>query len=257
MQAKRVRRRPRTLDGRRLQAAAHAPPLRPAIDSRSFEARAGGIGSLTPDAARANWTTDVTLSEFVMTAILLAGPSVEPITLAEAKTHLRVDTAAEDTLIQSLIMASRLHIEAALDVALITQSWRIRRDAWPSSGIIDLPLRPVQSVSSIKVYSDEATSDTLDTTAITLDGHANPARIIWNSRSPVPTSPLIANGVEINLVAGFGDAEADVPQPIRHALLLLVAHWYEHRDPVEIGAIASPIPLAVSGLLAPYRRRHL
>jgi uncharacterized phiE125 gp8 family phage protein len=64
-----------------------------------------------------------------MANILLSGPSVEPITLADAKSHLRVDTSAEDTLIQSLIMASRLHIEAALDLALITQSWRFRLDS--------------------------------------------------------------------------------------------------------------------------------
>ena len=50
---------------------------------------------------------------------------------------------------------------------------------------------------------------------------------------------MVANGVEIDFVAGHGDAPADVPPPIRQALLLLIAHWYEHREPVEIGATKS------------------
>ena len=192
-----------------------------------------------------------------MTTVLLSGPIVEPITLAEAKAHLRVDTSAEDTLIQSLIMASRLHIEAALDLALITQSWRIRRDAWPSSRTLVLPLRPVQSLTTVKLHSDHETSETLDATDFILDGYANPARLVWRGNGVAPAPGLAANGIEIDLVAGFGAAASDVPQPIRHALLLLVAHWYENREPVDIGAAATAIPPAVSELLAPYRRRKL
>ncbi len=192
-----------------------------------------------------------------MSTLLLSGPAVEPISLAEAKAHLRVDASAEDTLIQSLIMASRLHIEAALDLALVTQSWRYRRDIWPANGIIDLPLRPAQSVTSIKIYKDRSTADTLDADAFVLDGDGNPARLVWQGGVTIPHSPLVANGIEIDLIAGFGDIPSDVPQSIRHALLLLVAHWYENREPVEIGAAVLPIPLAVSSLLAPYRRRTL
>lgn len=192
-----------------------------------------------------------------MANILLAGPSVEPITLTEAKSHLRVDSDAEDTLIQSLIMASRLHIEAALDLALITQSWRLRLDTWPRSRTLALPLRPVQELIAVKVHADDDTIDTLDADDFILDGSPNPARLVWRGTGTAPVSPLSANGIEIDLVAGYGDAPSDVPQPIRQALLLLVAHWYENREPVEIGATATIIPGSVSALLSLYRRRRL
>ena len=192
-----------------------------------------------------------------MANILLSGPSVEPITLTDAKSHLRADTSAEDTLIQSLIMASRLHIEAALDLTLITQSWRLRLDSWPRSGTLVLPLRPVEELTAVRVHVDDDTIETLDVDDFILDGTPNPARLVWRGTGTAPLSPIAANGIEIDFVAGYGDAPSDVPQPIRQALLLLVAHWYENREPVEIGATATVIPGSVSSLLSLYRRRRL
>lgn len=192
-----------------------------------------------------------------MATKLLAGPTVEPITLTEAKTHLRVDSSAEDTLIQSLIMASRLHIEAALDLALITQTWRFQLDRWPRARSLNLPLRPVQTLTTARVFNSEDESEVLDNAAFILDGTANPARLILSGRTSLPVPDRAANGIEIDFIAGYGDAPTDVPQPIRQALLLLTAHWYEHREPVEIGASATSIPATVSELLAPYRRRRL
>ncbi len=192
-----------------------------------------------------------------MATTLLVGPIVEPITLADAKAHLRVDSSAEDALIQSLIMASRLHIEAALDLALITQTWRFQLDRWPRARSLNLPLRPVQSLTAVKVFDADDESEALTTAAFILDGTASPARLILSGRASLPLPGRAANGIEIDFVAGYGDAPADVPQPICQALLLLTAHWYENREPVEIGAAATVIPSPVSDLLSPYRRRRL
>lgn len=71
----------------------------------------------------------------------------------------------------------------------------------------------------------------------------------------MPGQPV--GGIEIAFEAGMGDAPGDVPEPIRHAILLLVAHWYEHRDPMEIGTVGAAIPAAVSDLLKPYREVRL
>ena len=72
-----------------------------------------------------------------------------------------------------------------------------------------------------------------------------------------PVPGRIANGIEVAFTAGFGDAAADVPAPIRQAILLLIAHWYEHRTPLEIGAQAQPVPDMVGELLGPYRSPRL
>ncbi len=190
-----------------------------------------------------------------MALVLTLAPLTEPLTVAEAKAHLRLDTSAEDVLIASLILTSRLHIEAALGLALITQSWQLQLDAWPDGKALALPLHPVSAVTAVLMTAYDGTATTLATSATVFDP-GPPARIVRTGPG-WPTITAAANGISIRFTAGFGPTPADVPAPIRQAMLLLVAHWYEHRDPIEIGEPDTAIPKAVSDLLRPYRRPRL
>ncbi len=192
-----------------------------------------------------------------MTLILTSGPAAEPVGLAEAKAHLRVDGAAEDMLIASLIVTSRLHVEAATGLALITQSWSYWLDAWPPGRALQLPLRPVESISAVRLHDEAAVATTLDPASYLLDGAGLPPRLVRQGALLWPKPGRVANGIEVAFTAGWGNAAADVPAPLRQAILLLVAHWYEHRSPLEPGAPAEPIPGMVSDLLAPYRTPRL
>lgn len=192
-----------------------------------------------------------------MSLIMTSGPTLEPVSLAEAKAHLRVDDVAEDALIRSLIVTSRLHIEAALGLALIAQSWTLLLDRWPKNARLQLPVRPVLAVSQVRVWPDETAPETLHPQLFILDGQGLPPRLVPLA-GQFPIEPGIpANGIEVAFTAGFGATPDDVPAPIRHALLLLIAHWYENREPIEIGSGTNSIPAMVSDLLAPYRRRRL
>ncbi len=181
----------------------------------------------------------------------IAGPALEPLSLDETKAHLRVDGSDEDAIIQSLILTSRLHIEAALGLGLITQSWRLILDAWPSGGEIKIPMRPLQSVSEVRVLSSNGAAEAIAESHYIVDATSLPGRLVFAGAMPRPGRK--ANGIEIDFMAGYGAAPEDVPQPIRQALLMLVAHWYEHRDPVEIGTAGVAIPASVSRLLKPFR----
>jgi uncharacterized phiE125 gp8 family phage protein len=96
-----------------------------------------------------------------MATVQTSAPSIEPITLEEAKAHLRIDTTDDDTLIQSLIMTSRLHIEVALGLTLLTQTWSCFFDQWPGNrtalDAITLPISPIASVDAVRVYSADGT----------------------------------------------------------------------------------------------------
>jgi uncharacterized phiE125 gp8 family phage protein len=192
-----------------------------------------------------------------MPLVLTSGPAVEPVALAEAKAHLRVDGTAEDTLIASLIVAARLNVEAAAGLALVTQGWSYFLDAWPRGSALKLPLRPVQSVVAVRLHDENAVATTLDPVFYLLDGAGAPPRLVRQGALVWPKPGRVANGIEVAFTAGFGDGAADVPGPIRQAILMLVAHWYEHRSPVEIGAHAEPVPGMVGELLAPYRAIRL
>lgn len=191
-----------------------------------------------------------------MALAMTSGPAAEPVTVAEAKAHLRIDGTAEDVLIGSLIVTSRLHAEAALGLALITQGWLLKMDRWPDSGDVRFPLRPIQSITSVTVLDEHGTPTVVPSEDYLLDGQALRPRLIPRDGKWPPPGQR-AGGIEIHFSAGIGDAAEDVPEPIRHAILLLVAHWYEHRDPLEIGTAGAAIPAAVSDLLRPYREVRL
>jgi uncharacterized phiE125 gp8 family phage protein len=192
-----------------------------------------------------------------MPLVLTAGPALEPITLAEAKAHLRIDGTAEDALIAGLIVTARLHVEAAAGLALLTQSWSYFLDFWPPGPALRLPLRPVQSIAAVRLYDADAAVTTLDAALYLLDGAGSPPRLIRQGALAWPVPGRTANGIEVAFVAGYGDAAADVPKPVRHAVLLLTAHWYEHRTPLEVGPVAQPVPDMVADLLHPYRSPRL
>jgi len=188
---------------------------------------------------------------------MTSGPVIEPVSLLDAKAHLRVDAADEDTLISSLIITSRLHIEASLGLALITQSWSLFLDAWPGGTTVRLPMRPLQSVSAVQLYAEDESITPVAASGYYVDGKGVPARLVRLGGTGWPAPKRAANGIEIAFTAGYGNLASDVPEPIRQALMLLIAHWYERREPFEVGGSGVAIPKMVSELLMPYRERRI
>jgi uncharacterized phiE125 gp8 family phage protein len=195
-----------------------------------------------------------------MRLTLLTGPAAEPLELDDAKAHLRIDGEDEDALLGSLITTSRMHVEAALGLALITQQWRWQADCWPKGSAVELMTRPLQGVTGVRVYDAAGTAQVIDAAEYIVDGVGQnaglPARVVAKSgRWPDPG--LRAGGIHIDFTAGFGNTPGDVPEQIRQALRLLVAHWFEVRNPVHIGSMATRVPETVSELLMPFRVRRL
>lgn len=191
-----------------------------------------------------------------MALVLTSGPAAEPVTVSEAKAHLRIDGASEDVLIASLILTSRLHVEAALGLALIDQTWMLVLDRWPVDGSVEIPIAPLQAVTAVRVRDAAGVASVAPPTSYLVDIASKPPRLVWNNTAPVTPGQAV-NGIEIDLSVGFGATASSVPAPLKHAVLMLTAHWYEHRDPVEIGSTAARIPDAVSDLIQPFRKIRL
>jgi uncharacterized phiE125 gp8 family phage protein len=191
-----------------------------------------------------------------MALVLTAPPAAEPLTVAEAKAHLRIGHAEEDAMVASLITTSRLHVEAALGLALIDQDWSYTLDSWPDGHVLLLPLRPVRAVTGVRVTTSDGSIDTLPADRYLLDGAALPPRLhAMGGAWPRPGRRAL--GIEVAFTAGFGATAASVPPPVRQALLMLVAHWYEHREPVLAEGAPARVPDTVSALLLPYRTVRL
>jgi uncharacterized phiE125 gp8 family phage protein len=184
-----------------------------------------------------------------MSLKLITPPAVEPVALANAKAHMRIDTGDDDTLIEFLIVAARQEAEKITRRALITQEWELVLDEFPTE--ISLPLPVLQSVSSIKYLDVDGVEQTLLSTLYLADADSEPARIVpaYGCTWPVTRDQYAA--VRIRYLAGYGDSESDIPQAIRQWIMIRVATLYENREAVGNSQVAI-IPF-VDGLLDEYR----
>jgi uncharacterized phiE125 gp8 family phage protein len=188
-----------------------------------------------------------------MPSTLVAPPAVEPVTLAETKAHLRVAHADEDALIGSLIASARRQIEARTGLALIEQGWIQFHDDWPGDGVVALAPAPISPIDELAVYGDDDVKAVIDPAHYYLDAASHPPRLMLRGSRLWARPGRIGNGIAIALSAGFGLAGSAVPEPLRQAILQLVAHWYEHRG----NADAPPPPLTIETLIGPYREFRL
>ena len=184
-----------------------------------------------------------------MASILLAPPAVEPLSLAEAKAFLHLDTADDDPLIAAFISAARLHVETQTGLALVTQSWRMVLDCWPANGRIAVRPAPLQALVAARVFDFDGEARAIDIQAFVPDASTSTLSFMpW--ALPMPTR--IAAGIELDIAVGFGDATSDVPEPIRQAIRIMTAHWHENRA-IVAGAEVAPVPANAAALIAPYR----
>ncbi|MDP2357140.1 MAG: head-tail connector protein [Beijerinckiaceae bacterium] len=188
-----------------------------------------------------------------MTPILIAPPAVEPVSLAEAKAWLSVENVAEDEVVGALVASARLVVESLTRRFLVAQTWRLVFDAWPT-GSVALPFSPVRSVV-VRTYDLDGASWTAPTANYSIDQYAGKARLRFIGAPPQPGRQTA--GIEIDVEAGFATTAEGVPAPLRQAIRLLVARWYENRGDVEADADMARTPASVATLVAPYRRVRL
>lgn len=184
-----------------------------------------------------------------MTPILITPPSVEPLSLVQAKAWLRIQHADEDDLVAALIVAARQTVERRTRRALLPQTWRLVYDAWPQ-GDIALPVTPVRSIAAVRVYTSATAAAIVAPTSYMLDLSADDARLRWLAEPPAPGRTQAA--VEIDVVAGYAADATGVPGPLVHAVRLLLARAYESRGDAE-----EAITPDIAALLAPYRFMRL
>jgi uncharacterized phiE125 gp8 family phage protein len=188
-----------------------------------------------------------------MSLILTTPPLVEPISLAEAKAHLRITHSDDDAYISTLIIAARRLVEARTGLRLLQQGWSIFLDAWPNDGVIDLPLSPVSAVDDIVTYGELDTPAILDHAHYFLDAASRPARVVFRQGRNPANPGRRAKGIEVKVQAGFGATASAVPQDLKQAALFITAHWFSRRGEGDDGVL----PMAVLELLSPYRMMRL
>ncbi|MBB1248290.1 head-tail connector protein [Rhizobium sp. G21] len=189
-----------------------------------------------------------------MTIINLAPPGAEPLTLAQAKAHLKIDHTDEDGLITSLIATAREHLEQVSGLALVRRPMRLYLDRWPETGLIEIARGPVTAVDAVRIFDADGAEGLVDLAGHVLDGAARPARL-WLKRRPETRGAV--NGVEVDFTAGFGDTGADIPDTLKRAMLTHVALMHGFRAVVSTEMQPAGVPDGYDRLIAPYRMMRL
>ncbi len=190
-----------------------------------------------------------------VTPVLIIGPAIEPVSLSEAKAWLKLDSADEDGIVTALVTAARSSVEAASRRLLISQTWRLVLDAWPAGGIVRVQLSPFKALLAVRSFDINGVATMSDPANFIVDKASEPARIIpVNYVAPVTGRPFA--GIELDLLLGYGPAATDVPQPLRQAMLLLIALWFENRGD-GIGGAGEALPPDIHALVAPFKRPRI
>lgn len=178
--------------------------------------------------------------------------TVEPVSLQEAQAHLRISNDVldrESVLLRRLITAARQQVEEWEWRSHISQTWQWKLDAFPcgSDPAFYVPRPRLISLPSTGIqYVDTAgATQTVDAADYLVDTISEPGRVVpaYGETWPTPREQL--NAVTVTFVAGYGTTPESVPEPTRHLILLLVAHYYENREPINVGNIVNDIPLAM------------
>lgn len=176
-------------------------------------------------------------------------PDHEPLTMGEARAHLRLDGNDDDATVLALIMAARAQIEAMTGRSLITRTLRAHFDGFAAP--LWLPRAPVSAVSSISYVDQAGEMQTLAADRYqVVAGEWSPAvypayGVSWPGTRPQPEA------VSITYVAGYGTINA-IPAPIKAAMLLLVGHLFQNREAASPDSI-SEMPMGVEYLLSNFR----
>lgn len=181
---------------------------------------------------------------------LVTPAAVEPIEVWEAKKHLNEDRQDFDQYIQSLIKSARTWCESYTRQCLILSTWRMRFPGFPNCGVIELPKPPLVSVSSISYVDENGIDRTLHASQYAVDTASYPGRILraYGVSWPSVRREGVAAPVTVTYVAGRANPSA-VPEPFKHAIKMLVGHWYANREEVNVGNIVSTMPMSARALL--------
>lgn len=184
-------------------------------------------------------------------------PALAPVTLDQIKLALKIDPDAteDDALIAGLIRVASDACERFTGRALIARTLTLWLDAWPTghggrASAVELPRPPLRAVALVKVYDDTDASITMAPGTYFVDTAGDIGRIALRLGTSIPSPGRVANGIEIQFMAGYGPDPTDVPEPLRAGIERLVAHLYEHRGDAPAVATGGA---GAEALWGPYR----
>ncbi len=182
----------------------------------------------------------------------LVAPAAQALTLAEAKLHLKVTTNALDDLVLAYLAAATEAAEREVELALLTQQWEVALDGW-WAGDLALPYPPLVTVDEIRYRDENDVEQVLPADVYEVAPEYRPGRVRLAPGKSWPSLYPRSEAVRVRFTCGHGGTPDAVPEGIRQAVRLLLAHNERNAEAVVRGEAPVEVPLGARWLLAKYR----
>lgn len=183
--------------------------------------------------------------------IRVADPAALAVEVWEVKEQARIDALDEDALVERLIKAATQAAENYTGLGLVTQTWQMALSGFPSGQIV-LPRRPLQGVVAIDYVDGDSIAQSVDATILgdaslyTISGVGS-QRTFGSIAPAAGTNWPTGSQVEVSWSVGFGDDSTGLPDLIRHAIIVMVATWFDQRlDRPMVGQMPSETQIMLS-----------
>lgn len=198
----------------------------------------------------------------------ITGPTTDAVLLGDARQWLKLDGTDEDGLVVPLITAARRMVEKRTNLVLLSSGWRLTLDRFPQAiggqfapcdlaaileeGMIRLPRAPVSAVTAVGYLDTNGAAQVVASSDYVADLSSDPARIGLAFGKAWPATRAQIAAVTVDFTAGYSNSAA-IPEDLKLAMKMLVAHWSENREAVVVGTINSALELAFDALVDTYK----
>jgi len=182
-------------------------------------------------------------------------PASAVLTPADMRAHLRIDHTDQDTMLAGLIEVATRSCESEAGIQCINATYEIRLPYWWKQ-VLQIPRAPLVSVSSVQYVDDAGSTQTLSAENYVVPVGTWYSRLHRADGATMPVLGQVPQPVTVTFVAGYGTEASDVPQDVRHWIMLLASHYYSHAEPVTVlGGAPAPVPETLHRLMAGFTRR--
>lgn len=177
-------------------------------------------------------------------AVTVGSDPAEPVAIATAKAHLRVDHDDDNAMIERLIASARSHVEKRTGTKLVSRAIDVKCDGF--GHLAAMADGPISGITSVKYIDTDGVEQTLATTVYELRTNGIAAAIVLKYNQSWPAAQM-GSQITVRATCGY----STIPPDITHAMLSIIGHWYENRE--ALGDAASELPMMIDDILCNHR----
>lgn len=195
------------------------------------------------------------VGHWAVTLVTTGASTDEPMTVADLRPHLRLESDTDDFTVTGKLIASRKRIEGRTLRSFMRNQFDLAIDRFPCDGSpIRIPRMPLVSIDRVTAFLLDGTSQDFGSSGYYVDTYSEPGRLCLKSGYTWPTATRCQVGGVIRFTAGYTTTpESGIPDPLLEAMRKLATELYENREAASLGnSVNEPLPYGLEEMIGDY-----